>query len=74
MRLNIVTDDAIRVHDALIQAFQHSTQGVKVYLANRPAKGIVEYDVVSDEPACISLESIREALPFKNEWDIRIVI
>lgn len=74
MRLNIVTDDAIHVHDALIMAFHNSTHGVRVYLANRPAKGIVEYDFVCSEPCCISLESIREALPFIEDFNIRIVI
>ena len=74
MRLNIVTNDAIKVHDALIRAFQNSENGIKVYLANRPAKGIVEYDFISSEPACISLENVKEALPFIHDWDIRIVI
>lgn len=74
MRLNIVTNDALRVHDALIDLCENSAQGIKVYLANRPAKGIVEYDFVSSEPACISLENIREALPFIHEWDIRIIV
>jgi hypothetical protein len=74
MRLNIVTDDTFCVHDALIKAFNNSTHGVRVYLANRPAKGIVEFDFVSSEPCCISLESIREALPFIEDYNIRIVI
>lgn len=74
MRLNIVTDDTFCVHDALIKAFNNSTHGVRVYLANRPAKGIVEFDFVSSEPCCIPLESIKAALPFIPENDIRIVV
>ena len=74
MRLNIVTDDAFGVHDELIKAFHNSIHGVRVYLANRPAEGIVEFDFVSDEPCCITLESIREALPCIRDFDIRIVI
>ena len=72
MRLNIVTEDAARVLGALNYAFRLNSYGVRAYLANRPAKGIVEFDIVSDEPACLSVENLREILPFLKEDEIRI--
>lgn len=72
MRLNIVTKDPDSVLDALNYAFRSNAYGVRAYLANRPAKGIVEFDIVSDEPACISVENLREILPFLREDEIRI--
>ena len=74
MRVNIVTDDEYYCHDCLMQAFHGSQHGIRVYLANRPAKGIVEFDFVADDICCISIESIREALPHIPDYDIRIVI
>ena len=74
MRINVVTNEDYYVHDCLIQAFYGSPHGVRVYLANRPARGIVEYDFMSDEPCCISLESIKEALPFIPDFNIRLVV
>ena len=74
MRLNVVCDDAILVHQALIDAFEDSSHGIKVYLANRPAKGIVEFDFVADDICCISLEGIQEALYFIPDCCIRFVI
>lgn len=74
LRLNIVTDDEYYVHSCLIHAFSSSSHGVKCYLANRPAEGIVEFDLVADERCCISLESVIEALPFLERWNIRFVV
>lgn len=74
MRVNIVTDDAYYTHDCLISAFANSSHGIRVYLANRPAKGIVEFDFVADDICCISIEGIREALPHIPDYNIRIVI
>ena len=74
MRINVVTEHDTYVHDCLIKAFHNSVHGVRVYLANRPAKGIVEFDFVADDICCISLESIKEALPFIDDYNIRLVI
>lgn len=74
MRINVVTGDEFYVHDCLIKAFGDSQHGIRVYLANRPAKGIVEFDFVADDVCCISLESIYDALPFIPRWGIRVVI
>lgn len=72
MRLNIVCNNAAEVVDALNYAFTPSAHGVRAYLANRPAKDIIEIDIVSDVPCCLSIESIKEALPFIAEWNIRV--
>lgn len=74
MRINVVTNDVYYAHDCLMEAFSNSQHGIRVYLANRPAKGIVEFDFVSDEICCITLESIYEALPYIPRHDIRVVI
>lgn len=74
MRINVVTNDEFYAHDCLMDAFSNSQHGIRVYLANRPAKGIVEFDFVSDYVCCIALESIYEALPHIPRHDIRIVI
>ena len=74
LRLNIVTDDEYRVHSYLMNAFSHSYHGIRVYLANRPAKGIVEFDLVADDRCCITLESIKEALPDIEPWNVRFVV
>lgn len=73
-RLNVVTDNEYYVHDCLLKAFLDSVHGVRVYLANRPAHGIVEFDFIADELCCISLEAIKEALPFIPDYNIRIVL
>lgn len=72
MRLNVVTNNADEVLEALNYAFRSNVYGVRAYLANRPAKGIVEFDIVSDEPTCISVENLREILPFLRDDEIRI--
>lgn len=74
MRINVVTYDALFAHDCLIEAFSNSQHGIRVYLANRPAKGIVEFDLVADDICCIPVESLYEALPHISRHDIRIVI
>lgn len=74
MRINVVTNDEFYAHDCLIKAFSDSQHGIRVYLANRPAKGIVEFDFVADDICCITLESIYDALPHIPRWDIRLVI
>ena len=72
MRLNIVTDNENEVLESLNYAFRNNVYGVRAYLANRPAKGIVEFDICSDEPACIPIGLLREILPFLGEDEIRI--
>ena len=74
MRINVVTNNEYYCHACLIQAFHGSHHGVRVYLANRPAKDIVEFDFVADEICCITLESIYDALPHVPRHDIRVVI
>lgn len=74
MRLNIVTNHEEYVIDCLVYAFANTAHGVRPYLANRPAKGIIEIEFMADDICCISLESIKEALPFLSDYDIRIVI
>ena len=74
MRLNIVTNHEDYVMDCLVHAFANTEHGVRPYLANRPAKGIIEVDFVADDICCISLESVKEALPFLSDYDIRLVI
>ena len=46
MRINVVTNDEFYAHDCLMKAFSNSQHGIRVYLANRPAKGIIEFDLV----------------------------
>lgn len=74
MRINVVTNDEFYAHDCLIKAFSNSQHGIRVYLANRPARGIVEFDFVADDICCIELESLYEALPHIPKHDIRIII
>lgn len=74
MRINVVTNDEYYALDCLNVAFQGSRHGIRVYLANRPAKGIVEFDFVADDICCIALESIYDALSHIPRWDIRVVI
>lgn len=71
-RLNVVTDNEFEVHNCLVNAFAHTEHGIKVYLANRPGKGIVEFEFVADVPCCLSLESIKEALPMVADYNIRV--
>lgn len=72
MRLNIVTRDPINVLNDLRDAFHSDIHGIKVFLANRAGKEIVEYDIICEEGRCISLEAIKEALPDIPDYNIRI--
>ena len=74
MRLNIVTNHEDYVMECLVNAFANTQHGVRPYLANRPAKGIIEVDFVADDICCISLARIKDALHFLSDYDIRLVI
>ena len=74
MILNIVTDDVARVLNALRFELGQGVGSPSFYLKNRPAKNIIEIEVVSDGYACISLENLREALHFLEDYNIRILI
>lgn len=73
LRLNIVTKDSEGVFYELVNNLAAYHKGMQVYIANRPAKNIVEYDLVMTETTIISLENIREALMEIPDWDIRLV-
>lgn len=74
MILNIVTDDAERVLDALRYELGRGANSPRFFFKNRPARNIIEIEVVSDGYACISLENLHEALYFLSDYDIRIII
>lgn len=74
MILNIVTDDVARVLNALRYELGQRAGSPRFYLKNRPARNIIEIEVVSDGYACLSLENLHAALPFLADYDIRILI
>lgn len=74
MILNIVTSDADYVLESLRDVLGQGANAPQFYLKNRPAKNIVEIEVVKSGYSCISLENLHEALPFLADYDIRILI
>lgn len=71
-RLNVVYDDASEVLSALRAHLCGEGSPLMVFYANRQSSEIMEFDIMSDESCCVSLESIKEALPFVKDWNIRI--
>lgn len=74
MILNIVTSDAVYVLECLRDVLGQGANAPQFFLKNRPAKNIIEIEVVKEGYSCISLENLHEALPFLSDWDIRILI
>lgn len=74
LRLNIVTNDTERVFQDLNRVFGKGGQGLQVTLANRVSQRIIEFDIQTDRWAVISLENIREAIPYVDDWDIRFCV
>lgn len=74
MILNIVTSDAVYVLECLRDVLGQGANAPQFYLKNRPAKNIIEIEVIKDGYSCISLENLHEALPFLADYDIRILI
>ena len=74
LRINIVTNDVMRVFDDLVRVFGKGGQGHQVTFANRISRRIVEFDIQSDRWAVISLENIREAIPYVDDCDIRFCV
>lgn len=74
MILNIVTSDPNYVLDCLRDELGQGANAPQFFLKNRPARNIIEIEVVKAGYACISLENLHEALPFLADYDIRILI
>lgn len=74
MVLNIVTDSPKQVLLSLQYVFEDDRNGVEVSLLQVYGNGIAEFEISSSKPCCISLESLTEALPYINDFNIRILV
>lgn len=74
MILNIITKYPVSTLNTLREHLEDNFGSVKVFIKNRPAKDIINYEITSNQPRVLSLETLLELTNEIESWNIRIVI
>lgn len=74
MILNIVTKCPVSTLNTLRDLLEDEFGNVKVFMKNRPSKDIMEYEIISNQPRVLALETLLELTNEIQPWDIRILI
>lgn len=74
MILNIVTNTPVSTLNKLRDLFEDEFGNVKVFMKNRPAKNIMEYEIISNQPRVLSIENFLELTDEIELHNIRILI
>lgn len=74
MILNIVTNTPVSTLNTLRNLFEDEFGNVKVFMKNRPAKNIMEYEIISNQPRVLSLENLLELTDEIEPHNIRILM
>lgn len=74
MILNIETTQKERVLSDIKKAFHTDKKEVKVTLKEHEVTPIINIEIKSKQPRCISLEALKETLYYIEDYKIRIII
>ena len=74
MILSIVTKYPVSTLNTLRDLLEDEFGNVKVFIKNRPSKDIIEYEITSNQPRVLSLETLLGLTNEIEPWDIRILI
>lgn len=74
MILNIETTQKERVLSDIKEAFHTDKKEVEVTLKEHEVTPIINIEIKSKQPRCISLEALKEMLYYIEDYKIRIII